>query len=822
MDPACTPPTANDLFSLEAGTTAGRPVELDLETAPREPGRQGPGLPPALQGWDHFEVRGFLGQGGMGRVYEGWDLHLRRKVALKFLHGHLPGEAARMLREGRAQALIDHPHVVKIFEAGEAGGQSYLAMQFVPGKSLQDLIPDLPMAERLRVLVQACYGVHAAHRKGLLHRDLKPANILVEVREDGRCHAFVSDFGMARTETSEETAAGGFEGTPAFMSPEQIRKRTLDARSDVYGLGGCLYMLLTGRPPFTAPQFLDLMQQALEVPPLAPRVWIPDLPRDLEAIALRSLAKDPAQRYPSAKALAEDLECYLAGRPVQARPATLYTRMQKWVGRNPMSVASALAILVLFSAGMTFQAVRIARERTRANQEAEMARSSLAFLKGVFEQVRPSGKQGPTITVKELLDHGRGQLDGLGDKPILQAELQEMLGDLYVSFGMYDAALPLEEQARQTFERLRGPGHLDVARSLSNLAVLDSMLARYGEAERLQRRALAIREQALGAGHPDVADSLGKLAAVLNEEGHAQGAEQLYKRALAIREKALGQNALAVAANLNGLAVVYYGQGSYSEAEKLYKQALAIEEKNLGLDHPTLAAHLNNLANVYYNLGQYPEAETQHKRALAIEEKILGLDHPDVAMSLENLAIIRDALGDYPEAVRLHLRALAIQDKTLGPDHPDVARSLMNLANVYVSLGKFAEAERMHMRALAIWEKTLGPDHPNVAISLYNLAVLYQKMGRTSGIEPLRKRSIAILDKAFGSPGKWPADAQIKFAVLETLLGHRDEALQRIGRALDAGYRDPALATTKEFAALHGDPRFQKLVAGMKNRPAAS
>ena len=375
MNPEPREPSDTNPFSFEFKPTGAFPTDLNLETPALKPRVRS--THPPVKDWDRFELQGFLGQGGMGQVFMAWDLNLQRKVALKFLHGEVDGADEQMLREGRAQALIDHPHVVKIFEAGEHQGQSYLAMQYVPGSSLQEMAASLGLDERLRVLIQACYGVHAAHLRGLLHRDLKPSNILVEMREDGHCHAFVSDFGMARLDSAEETSAGVVLGTPAYMSPEQIRKDPVDARTDVYTLGGCLYWLLTNRPPYAAPTLRELMQQTLHQPPVVPRFWVLELSEDLEAIVLRALAKDPAQRYPTAKALAEDLGRYLEGRPVQAGPHRLSTHIRKWVRRNPVSAylaGLALAILVL-SAGAIVWTWQRAQQQSRYaihfNEEAQ-------------------------------------------------------------------------------------------------------------------------------------------------------------------------------------------------------------------------------------------------------------------------------------------------------------------------------------------------------------------------------------------------------------------------------------------------------------------
>jgi tetratricopeptide (TPR) repeat protein len=350
-------------------------------------GGPGPGqLGPCPSGLGRYQIKDRLGSGGMGEVFTAFDPVLERNVALKLLHPQLSTLSDVILREARAQASIDHPHVVKVFEAGELEGRPFLSMQLVTGPPLQDLAPKLEVAERVQLLVQACYGVQAAHLRGLLHRDLKPANILVETGEDGRRHAFVSDFGLARATSGDLSASGVVMGTPAFMSPEQIRSLPLDARADVYALGVCLFTLLTEAMPFAGATVPKLLRAVLEKPPISPRALRPELPEDLAAICLRCLAKDREDRYVSAKNLAEDLERWLSGRPVLAMPQTLLYRGRRWVGRSPRTamLVGLLVLAMATAAGLLTAGLVRGRVQTRYalhfNQEVEELELALAAI----------------------------------------------------------------------------------------------------------------------------------------------------------------------------------------------------------------------------------------------------------------------------------------------------------------------------------------------------------------------------------------------------------------------------------------------------------
>ena len=296
-----------------------------------------------------FDTAVPIGQGGSGEVLRAWDPALRRHVALKLLTRTDPDSAARMLREARAQARVEHPNVCPIYEVGEtADGRPFIAMQFVDGEALDVVASDLSTPAVARLVRDVALGVQAAHTVGLIHRDLKPANILVERRDDDHAHPWVLDFGIAKARDAEGlTVTGEAVGTPGFMSPEQIRgeARSVDGRTDVYGLGAVLYSLLCGRPPFVGDSQIDVMMQVLQNDPEPLRRLAPTVPVDLATITDRCLESDPDRRYRSVRAVADDLDRFLAGEPVAARPVGFAVRSWRWIGRNRMLASVVAAAL---------------------------------------------------------------------------------------------------------------------------------------------------------------------------------------------------------------------------------------------------------------------------------------------------------------------------------------------------------------------------------------------------------------------------------------------------------------------------------------------
>ncbi|HUY90441.1 MAG TPA: serine/threonine-protein kinase [Pirellulales bacterium] len=282
-----------------------------------------------------FELQAELGRGGMGVVYLARQCSLDRAVGLKMiLQGELASasDLARFRSEAESAARLDHPHIVPVYEVGECDGQPYFVMKYVAGTTLARRLAEgpLPPRDAAEILAPICDAIHFAHSRGILHRDLKPSNILIDA--EGRPH--VTDFGLAKRVTgdSQLTRSGAILGTPCYMAPEQAagNRGQLGPASDVYSLGTILYQMLTGRPPFQAATAVDTVLLVLEQDPLPPRLLNPRADRDLEMIALKCLQKLPALRYPTAKALADDLRAYLTDEPIAARSGLFSQVIARW------------------------------------------------------------------------------------------------------------------------------------------------------------------------------------------------------------------------------------------------------------------------------------------------------------------------------------------------------------------------------------------------------------------------------------------------------------------------------------------------------------
>jgi WD40 repeat protein len=379
-------------FSLK-GLVSAAPA---TETAPEVTGPPAPAPAEHLPCLPDYEILGVLGRGGMGIVYKARQVPLERTVALKMIGsgaGAGPHELARFRTEARSAARLQHPNIVQIHEVGEYDGRPYLTLEFLDGRSLAQRLGGrpLPAGQAAQLVGTLARAMHYAHGRGVIHRDLKPANVLLAA--DGTPK--ITDFGLAcRLDAAAGlTQTGVLLGTPSYMAPEQAagRARATGPATDVYSLGAILYELLTGRPPFLGETALHTLEQVRSQEPVPPSRLQPGVPRDLETVCLKCLQKEPAKRYATAEALADDLGRFLSGRPIAARRTGAAERAWRWCRRNPAvaSLAGALALLLgAAAAGGTLSAVLFARERDEAvTQRKEAQKARRAAIDGQNEAI---------------------------------------------------------------------------------------------------------------------------------------------------------------------------------------------------------------------------------------------------------------------------------------------------------------------------------------------------------------------------------------------------------------------------------------------------
>jgi serine/threonine-protein kinase len=679
---------------------------LDASIAPARP----------LERFGPYRIASVLGEGGMGVVYLAERADLGSRAAIKILRDAWlsPSRRERFAAEQRTLAQLNHRSIARLYDADTLpDGTPWFVMEYVEGVPLTAYCDThaSSIPERLALFRDVCEAVQHAHAHAIIHRDLKPSNILVTAVGAVK----LLDFGIAKQLEGLEadlTRTGMRVMTPAYAAPEQVSAGRLGIHTDVYSLGVVLYELLTGRLPFDltdrTPNEMEriIVEQEPERPSVVAR-RTPALPvgssrlqsaskaqwADLDVLCLTAMHKDPARRYASVEALVRDVDHYLGGEPLEARPDTMRYRAGKFVRRNWRAVAMT-AVAVAMIIGLTvFYTVDLANARNVALAEAARTLRIQRFMMDLF-QGNEDEAVGPadSLRVVTLVDRGVQQARSLDLEPAVQAELFETLGNLYRSLGKFSPADSLLRTALARRRALFGPTHPSVASSLIALGELRIAQAEYDSADVLVRQGLAMARRTRPATDPEI----GKAT------------------------KALGQ--------------LLYEQGSYEKAVPVLEEAIRLQTRG-DTASPGLASAITDLANTYFYLGKFALSDTLNQRALEMDKHLYGPRHAFVADVLINLGAIRFEWAKYPEAERYYREALDINTAWYGPNHPETASSLTALGRCLASQQKLAEADTVLRRALDVLERVYGPVHPRVASALNEYSRVKQSEGKLDEAE---------------------------------------------------------------------------------------
>ena len=731
-----------------------------------------------------------IGEGGFGTVWVAeQEKPIRRRVALKIIKLGMDTKEviARFEQERQALAMMDHPNIAKVLDAGAGpSGRPFFVMELVRGIKITTYCDQahLPTSERLRIFIAVCHAVQHAHQKGIIHRDLKPSNILVTLH-DGVPVPKVIDFGVAKATQQQRltdlTIYTQFEqmvGTPLYMSPEQAEMSGLDidTRSDIYSLGVLLYELLVGRTPFDPETLMkrgldEIRRVVREQEPQKPSTFVSTMALDwrtnvaqhrqtegskligqirgdLDWIVMKALEKDRARRYETANNFAEDIQRHLSSEPVQARPTTQLYRFRRFAKSNKTAFAAAGAVLATLVTGLSvstwmFFKEKDARnravaaeesqrlERQKAENEAGKSRQIAKLLQDMLKGVGPSAALGrDSAMLREILEKTSVQAGkDLQDQPEVEAELRTIIGDVYSKLGEYVKANAMLGEALAITKNLRGNEHRDVVTLLNAKAQVLGHQGSLDEAEAMLREALTM-ERKLAGKNGDVTTSLNNLAVILADRGKFAEAETVHRESLALTRKILGTDHADVATSLSNLAVVLMQESKPDEAETALREAVAIQKKRLGNDHPDVATTLNNLANVVQMQNKLKESEALFLEVVELQRKLLGNAHPNVAAGLNGLGLALLKQGRAAEAEPFLREGVAIERKARKSAHPQTARLIGNLGRIMEGQQKFAEAEALYREALTMYGTLPGDEHPDMTSWRNQLHNLLQAQGK--------------------------------------------------------------------------------------------
>jgi serine/threonine-protein kinase len=787
-----------------------------------------------------YELLGEIARGGMGVVYRARQVSLNRLVAVKMiLAGRLASaeDVRRFRQEAEAAANLDHPNIVPIYEVGEHDGRPYFAMKLIEGESLAaliqrhltaegvwDRIPILSGVDRIgilshdraaRLLIPVARAVHHAHQRGILHRDLKPANVLLDA--DGRPH--LTDFGLARRLHADPglTPSGTAVGTPSYAAPEQAAGpgKAVTTAADVFSLGAILYELLTGRPPFRAETPLETLRRLLEEEPVPPRALNPKVDRDLETVCLKCLARDPARRYGSAEALADDLDRFVRGEPVRARRVGRAERLLRWCRRRPVTAALAGGLLLSVAVGLGLVGWQWWRaEANRARAEEQRARADEGFREAHravndfctrVSEGRMRDVAGLQPVRKELLEAALAYeerfLRQRGDDPGLRAELADTrlrIATIAAVLGPKSQAMDAYGPAQAAYEDLLrdDPGNVAARTALAEIRLRVGVLQ--AQTGRPEARA-------------SLEDALGRYEALLGERPD---------------DAALRRG---VAAACNNLGALHRRVGRVDEALGFVRRALDVQEE-LARAYPrdaelraSLAVTCCGLAGLRSALGGRDEALALYRRALDVQEQLVKADPVNLRYQQDLAATCRHLGGElcadrhFDDALRTVQRGQALLEQLVRaePTMPglrcDLASGHRQAGHVYRDSGRLAEALGEYYDAHALMD-VLAREQPDVADYRNDLAKCHFDEGVALGRVGLKEEALA----------SYRAAAALRRALVDEdpeCLEYRSDLGLTLGNEAGLlaalGRRDEALAALRDGVAQHraawsGAPRVER------------
>jgi serine/threonine protein kinase len=748
-----------------------------------------------------------IGHGGMGSVWlaSRSDGRFEGRAALKLLNAAFVGRGgeARFKREGTILARLTHPHIARLIDAGVSNtGQPYLVLEHIDGRHIDTYCDEerLTIEARIRLFLDVQSAVAHAHAHLIVHRDLKPSNVLVT--NDGQIKLL--DFGIAKLIEDDTTHPAatmltrevGSVLTPKYAAPEQVTNSAITTATDVYALGVLLYELLSGQHPTgtAAKSSAEFAKAVLEREPMRLSVAVSTgiaggtaadiaarrsttsdrLPRvlrgDLETILGKALKKNPAERYLSVTAFADDLRRFIDNQPIAARPDTVRYRAAKFVRRHRRGLSAGIAIAGLLMALVAFYTVRLAQERDRAQLEAEKASKVSELLTGLLtgaDPYRDPGAKEPTVL--NLLDAGAERIaKDLAGQPELQAEMFTVIGRTYERMGHLKKALPLLERALDIGRRTLGSEHVRVAQSLNDLGVLQRQAGNAAASEPLLAESLAVRRRLLGSYDKDVAVTLVELARTMKDLGRAAESEAPTREALEIRKKVFGEEHRQTAVSKNELARLWWERGDLAGAEALYRDALATNERVLGHDHPNTGANKASLATLLNAKGDSLAAEKLFRESLEVERRVFGASHFEYATTVNNLALVVEAQGRIGEARAMFDEALRTASSQLGDDHPRVITITLNLARTDIALGRGAATETALRRVLEVRQRILPAGDWRIAQTQSLLGAALMAQSRDADAEPLMRAADAVLKPIPGVQGREREANRARLAMLHT------------------------------------------------------
>jgi len=731
-----------------------------------------------------YKITSLIGHGGMGSVFraERADEAYNRQVALKLMRRGMdtPANIARFKRERHILANLDHPNIARLLDGGVTGeGLPYLVMEYVEGRPLYEYCNThkLGLPERLALFQDVCRGVRHAHRNAVIHRDLKPSNILVT--EEGQVN--ILDFGIAKLLEPEDpasplfqTQAGARMLTLGYAAPEQLEGAQVTTSTDAYMLGTILQELVAGVHPFelddkTLTEIEQLIRrkspgkpsQAFRALPAdqqqrvarqratTPGRLAKALRGDLDAIVLKALRKDPEARYTSAEKFLEDLQRREQSLPIFAREDTLRYNTSKFVNRHKTGLAVAAGFVALFIGFGSLYTWQIAKQRNRAEQEAQKSKAVSNFLTNLIKQNYPENTQGDTITVRQFLDKGYNEVQQLDKVPSEKAEILKIMGHTYRTLGQPKKAKKLISECIALLQKRNTPTK-EIAHTFDVAGLIYRDLGHYQKAAKHMRKAIHLYREVGNTNTAKYAKGLRDLAYVEKILNKFDAAEKHAARAITIDKEVNGKKSSELAESYYVYASILRRQTKYQQALKYQKKSLGILQDNIKGPHPGKSSNLNNLAIIYERMGNIPKAIKLSRKSLQMNEELYGKYHPRLANSAHNIATLFISENEIDSAKYYNDYALEIAKKKLNKGHPTKMRILIQRAKIFSLEKMYNKSDSLFQKALEVANASDNNDSPLRGNLYMNWAKNATKQNQPNVAQKRYHNAFRIRKKNFG------------------------------------------------------------------------
>lgn len=708
-----------------------------------------------------YTIKKLIAEGGMGSVYlaDRSQEDFKHQVAIKIIKNGkaTPENINRFKREQRILARLNHPGIAQLYDGGITGeGFPYIIMEYIDGIPITEYCKknQCDIEQKITLFEQVLEAVRNAHENLTIHRDLKPDNILIN--RSGKVK--ILDFGISKLLEDDEdliiTKTGSRLLTPRYAAPEQIKQEQITTATDIYSLGMVFYKLLTDADPFDLDNLTQYQveQTIIHEEPEKPseNVSTPSLKRklrgDLDAITLKSIRKEPGQRYRVANEFLEDLKNYKHKLPVSAHEDSFRYHSRKFLRRNKRGIGIAAGILLLIVTLSVFYTYRITEEKNIAESETRKALLVKDLLLDIFKANDPILADSASMTLPQLLENGTEKITTDELDPEIRVEMLLTLSQIYQNITQYDQAMELAGKSLELSTASFGSQSVEVGKSAMQIGSIEHSLGNYKKGKSLFKDAQNIFEQLLPDDDPVFVDLYSNLGSSEEQLNNYDSTAYYFERSLDIIESQPEADSTDYINILRTIARTHYRIGENAKGDSLLFEALEISERVYGENDIMTGSVLNDLALFFMTQAKYDDSRAFFNRALKIKDLTYGeKGHPNHATTIANFAVLEKTFSNFKLADSLFKVAIEMDTRYFGEDHPNVANAKSHLADIHRDMGNLEQSRQYREEALETFLDVYDPEHFRVAVVYKDYGQILSELGKLNKAEEYLDKAQDIL-----------------------------------------------------------------------------